>query len=187
MTNPTPPKEFDTVAGESFPDIYAHMKQLAAAFLQNSASTSNKTPSSILHEAWVRAAETAKDVKKTEAVDERLGLVNALYSVLRDHAQQMREAGELKSGFVPISLSMIDDLVQSQVGSAFAIDMLRLDEALTKFRKSYPDHAQFLQLYFFSGMSMAECAVALQVSHRTAERYWQFSKAWMNRELADNS
>ena len=182
-----PPKEFDTVAGESFPDIYAHMKQLVAAFLQNTALTSNKTPSSILHEAWVRAAETAKDVQRTEAADERLSLTNALYSVLRDHAQQMREAGELKSGFVPITFSLVDDLVQSHDGTAFAIDMLWLDEALVKFRKSYPDHAQFLQLYFFSGMSMAECAAALNVSHRTAERYWQFSKAWMNRELTNNS
>ena len=187
MTAPTSPKEFDTVAGESFPDIYAHMKQLVAVFLQNTALASDKTPSSILHEAWVRAAETAKDVQRTEAADERLNLANALYIVLRDHAQQMRDAGELKSGFVPISLSMVDDLVQSNDGPAFAIDMLRLDEALAKFRKSYPDHTQFLQLYFFSGMSMAECAVALQVSHRTAERYWQFSKAWMNRELTNNS
>ena len=167
--------------------MYEHMKKLAAAFLTSCDSVSDKTPSSILNEAWVRAAETAKDVKKTEAVDERLSLVNSLYDVLRDHAQKMREAGELESGLLPISLSMVDDLVQAHDGPAFAIDMLRLDEALAKFRKSYPDHAQFLQLYFFSGMSMAECAVALQVSHRTAERYWQFSKAWMNRELTDNS
>ena len=187
MTASTPPEEFDTIAGESVPDIYAHMKQLAAAFLQNSISGSDKTPSSILNEAWVRAAKTSKDVQKTEAVDERLSLANALYCVLRDHAQQMREAGELKSGFVPISLSMVDDLVQSHDGQAFAIDMLRLDEAMVKFRSSYPDHAQFLQLYFFSGMSMADCAVALQVSHRTAERYWQFSRAWMNRDLTNES
>ena len=187
MTAPTPPEEFDKIAGESFSDIYAHMKQLASVFLQNSTSNSTKTPSSILHEAWVRSAETAKDVKKTEAVDERLSLANALYGVLRDHAQLMREAGDLKSGLVPISLSMVDDLVQSQDGQAFAIDMLRLDESMVKFRKSYPDHAQFLQLYFFSGMSMAECAVALQVSHRTAERYWQFSRAWMNRDLMNES
>ncbi len=167
--------------------MYEHMKKLAAAFLNSGDSVSDKTPSSILNEAWVRAAETAKDVKKTEAVDERLSLANALYDVLRDHAQLMREAGDLKSGLVPISLSMVDDLVQSQDGQAFAIDMLRLDESMVKFRKSYPDHAQFLQLYFFSGMSMAECAVALQVSHRTAERYWQFSRAWMNRDLMNES
>ena len=167
--------------------MYEHMKKLAAAFLNSGDSVSDKTPSSILNEAWVRAAETAKDVKKTEAVDERLSLANALYDVLRDHAQLMREAGDLKSGLVPISLSMVDDLVQSQDGQAFAIDMLRLDESMVKFRKSYPDHAQFLQLYFFRGMSMAECAVALQVSHRTAERYWQFSRAWMNRDLMNES
>ena len=163
--------------------MYEHMKKLAAAFLNSCDSLSDKTPSSILNEAWVRAAETAKGVKKTEAVDERLSLANALYSVLRDHAQKMREAGELESGLLPISLSNVDDLVQSHGGQVFSINMLRLDEAMVKFRSSYPDHAQFLQLYFFSGMSMAECAVALKVSHRTAERYWQFSRAWMNRDL----
>ena len=163
--------------------MYEHMKKLAAAFLNNCDSVTDKTPSSILNEAWVRAAETAKDVKKTEAVDERLSLVNSLYDVLRDHAQKMREAGELESGLLPISLSMVDDFVQSQDGEVFSMSMLRLDEAMVKFRKSYPDHAQFLKLYFFSGMSMAECAVALQVSHRTAERYWRFSRAWMNRDL----
>ena len=167
--------------------MYEHMKKLAAAFLNSGDSVSDKTPSSILNEAWVRAAETAKDVKKTEAVDERLSLANALYDVLRDHAQKMREAGELESGLLPISLSNVDDLVQSHGGQVFSINMLRLDEAMVKFRKSYPDHAQFLQLYFFSGMSMAECAMALQVSHRTAERYWQFSRAWMNRDLTNDS
>lgn len=99
----------------------------------------------------------------------------------------MREARELESGLVPISLSMADDLVQSHDGPAYAIDMLQLDESMVKFRYSYPDHAQFLQLYCFSGMSITECAVALQLSHRTAEHYWQFSRAWMNRDLTNNS
>ena len=167
--------------------MYEHIKKLAAAFLNSCDSVGDKTPSSILNEAWVRAAETAKGVKKTEAVDERLSLANALYDVLRDHAQKMGEAGELESGLLTISLSNVDDLVQSHDGQDFSLTMLRLDEAMVKFRKSYPDHAQFLQLYFFSGMSMAECAVALQVSHRTAERYWQFSRAWMNRDLTNDS
>lgn len=69
----------------------------------------------------------------------------------------MREARELESGLVPISLSMADDLVQSHDGPAYAIDMLQLDESMVKFRYSYPDHAQFLQLYCFSGMSITEC------------------------------
>ena len=183
MTASISTDKFDIMSGESLPHMFAHMKQLAAAFLTNSDSTSVKTPSSILSEAWVRAAETVKDGSKTEPVDERLSLANALYGVLRDHAQQMRDASELESGLVPISLSMIDDLVQSHDGPAFEINMLQLDESMVKFRNSYPDHAQLLQLYCFSGMSITECAVALKLSHRTAERYWHFSRAWMNRDL----
>ena len=101
MTASISTDKFDIMSCESLPHMFAHMKQLAAAFLTNSDLTSVKTPSSILSEAWVRAAETVKDVPKTEAVDERLSLANALYGVLRDHAQQMREASELESGLVP--------------------------------------------------------------------------------------
>ena len=183
----TTSNEQNVEAGGSFSEMYAHMKQLAASFLANSATSSDKTPSSLLHEAWVRVAETPKSPQQSVATDERLSLANALYNVLRDHAQQMRAAGELKSGFIQLSLSDVDEPTQQYDGPAFAIDMLQLDEAMVKFRASYPDHAQLLQLYFFSGMSMAECAVALKVSHRTAERYWQFSRAWMNRELPTNS
>ena len=86
MTASIPTDKFDIMSGESFPHMFAHMKQLPAAFLKNSDLTSVKTPSSILSAAWVRAAETAKDVQKTEPVDERLSLANALDSVLRDHA-----------------------------------------------------------------------------------------------------
>ena len=53
----------------------------------------------------------------------------------------MREARELESGLVPISLSMVDDLVQSHDGPAYAIDMLQLDESMVGLESLLNSHA----------------------------------------------
>ena len=37
--------------------------------------------------------------------------------------------------------------------------------------------------FFFAGLSIAETAEALNVSHATIEREWNFARAWLRREL----
>jgi RNA polymerase sigma factor (TIGR02999 family) len=63
------------------------------------------------------------------------------------------------------------------------VDLLDLDEALTALAPEYPEHARLVELRYFGGLSLRECAEELGVCERTVDRHWQFARAWLNRRL----
>ena len=63
------------------------------------------------------------------------------------------------------------------------IDLLALDEALSKLETKDPQAAKLVKLRYFSGLTIPQTAELLDVSQRTAERLWTFAKAWLFREL----
>jgi RNA polymerase sigma factor (TIGR02999 family) len=68
-------------------------------------------------------------------------------------------------------------------------DLLALDEALDKFAAGNPQAAELVQLRYFAGLSLPECAKMLGISPRTAGRLWAYARAWLRREIEgpDNS
>ena len=43
--------------------------------------------------------------------------------------------------------------------------------------------AQVVRLRYFAGLSVADTALALDVSERTVKNEWAFARAWLTREL----
>lgn len=72
------------------------------------------------------------------------------------------------------------------VTEAPSLDLLALDEGLTRLAEFEPAKAELVKLRFFAGLTMPEAAAALQISQATAERYWTFAKSWLYAELADD-
>jgi DNA-directed RNA polymerase specialized sigma24 family protein len=44
-----------------------------------------------------------------------------------------------------------------------------------------------VKLRYFGGLTLAEAAQALGVSERTADNYWAHAKAWLVREIQNQS
>ena len=63
------------------------------------------------------------------------------------------------------------------------IDVLALDEALTRLAQLHPEKAELVKLRFFAGLTLNEAAGVLDVSPATADRYWAFARAWLFREM----
>jgi DNA-directed RNA polymerase specialized sigma24 family protein len=73
------------------------------------------------------------------------------------------------------------------VSAAPSLDLLALDEALSRLAEIEPTKAELVKLRFFAGLTMPEAAAALNISLATAERYWTFAKSWLYAELADDA
>jgi DNA-directed RNA polymerase specialized sigma24 family protein len=58
------------------------------------------------------------------------------------------------------------------------------DEALARLELHKPLQAKLVKLRFFTGLTMAETAAALEISTATADRYWTYARAWLQREMA---
>ena len=64
-----------------------------------------------------------------------------------------------------------------------SVDLIELDEALTRLGEVDEQKARIVELRYFSGLSTEETATVLRVSTRTVERGWTMAKAWLLREL----
>ena len=62
--------------------------------------------------------------------------------------------------------------------------LLALDEALQRLEGEHPEKAQLVKLRFFAGMTNQEAAAVLGISTTTADRYWAYARAWIQREMA---
>ncbi len=63
------------------------------------------------------------------------------------------------------------------------IDILTLDQILTKLDKEHERMCRGVELRFFSGLKETEIAVALNISERTVRGDWAVAKLWLSREL----
>ena len=67
--------------------------------------------------------------------------------------------------------------------NARAVNLLALDEALSRLASMDLRQSRIVDMRYFSGLSIEETAEALGVSGATVEREWTTAKAWLYNEL----
>jgi RNA polymerase sigma factor (sigma-70 family) len=63
------------------------------------------------------------------------------------------------------------------------VNLIVLDDALTKLETLDPQQSRLIELRFFGGLSIEETAVVLGISPATVKREWTTARAWLQREL----
>jgi RNA polymerase sigma factor (TIGR02999 family) len=63
------------------------------------------------------------------------------------------------------------------------VDLLEIDELLTKLAESDSRMARVVELRFFGGLTNAEAGEALGINERTVKRDWQVARAWLYSQL----
>ena len=63
------------------------------------------------------------------------------------------------------------------------LDMLALDEAMTRLEAVDSRKSKVVEMRFFAGMNNQEIAEVLKVTANTVIRDWNFAEAWLRREL----
>jgi len=65
-----------------------------------------------------------------------------------------------------------------------SVDLLALDEALSKLEIAHTRPAEVVKFRYFLGLTVNETADLLQVSPRTVDTDWKVAKAWLLREMS---
>jgi RNA polymerase sigma factor (TIGR02999 family) len=97
---------------------------------------------------------------------------------LIDHARSKQAAKRGGSG-VQVTL---DDA--TAVAEERGVDLLDLDEALTRLATLDPQQAKIVELRYLTGLGIEETAQVLGISSATVKREWAMARAWLRRELA---
>jgi RNA polymerase sigma-70 factor, ECF subfamily len=101
----------------------------------------------------------------------------AMRRIVIDYA---RRRGALKRGGGRARVTLSDS---AAAVDAEAVELLALDEALTKLAAHHERMARIVECRFFGGLSVPETAEAVGTSTRTVEREWARARAYLNHLL----
>lgn len=157
-----------------FPLVYAELLSLARRQMRG-AMPHTLQPTALVHEAWVRLAGGGAPISDRAHFWAVASL--AMRQILVDHARRKRRA-KRGGGRARVALEAVD----VPVGEG-ALDVLALDEALTRLSSLEPRLARTVELRYFGGLSVDEAAEVLGVGSATVKRDWSLARAWLRREL----
>ncbi len=161
------------------PVVYERLRAMAGAYFRSQRTDHTLDPTALVHEAFLKLVDQSR-VGGDDRAHFFAVAARAMRLVLADHARRKRSAkrgGEwdrVTLGAAPAP------------NSENTLDLIALDEALTKLTDLNERHAQMVELRFFSGMSVDEVATVLGISKSTVESDWRVVRAWLGRELDGN-
>jgi RNA polymerase sigma factor (TIGR02999 family) len=160
-------------AADLLPVVYDELRKLAAARMAGESPGHTLDATALVHEAFLKLGGGRSFASKSDYLK---AAAEAMRRILVDHARARnaaKRAGgrrvDLESGHLAVSPR--DD------------DLAALDDALARLAGEYPQVAELVQLRYFGGLTLAECAEALGVSPRTADTWWAYARSWLAVEL----
>jgi RNA polymerase sigma factor (TIGR02999 family) len=167
-------------ADRLLPLVYAELRRLAAGQLRREPAGQTLEPTALVHEAFLRLVGDA-ECRWDNRGHFFAAAAEAMRRILIDRARRKKR---LKRGAGARRLELKDiDLAYEMP----ADELLALDEALEKLESQQPVKAQLIKLRFFAGLTMEQAAAVLGISRATADRYWQFARAWLYHELVQEA
>lgn len=168
-------------AEELVPLVYEELRKLAAARMAREMPGHTLQATALVHEAYLRLAGAERQQNWKSRGHFFGAAAEAMRRILVERARQ-KKAVKYGGGLERVNLENIDVALKADDAQILAID-----EALGRLGERDPQSAQLIKLRFFAGMTNADAAHALGLAERTANRLWAYARAWLYRELSDES
>jgi RNA polymerase sigma factor (TIGR02999 family) len=163
-------------ARELLPLVYEELRKLAAAKMAQQAPGHTLQATALVHEAYLRLTGGARDHWHDQAHFFRAA-AEAMRCILIENARRKsrwKRGGRLER----VELAGLELAAETPPDT-----LLVVHEALERFAAEDPPKAELVRLRFFIGLTHAEAAKLLGLSEPTVKRYWDFSRAWLLREV----
>lgn len=167
-------------ADELLPLVYAELRALASARLKRELPGQTIQPTALVHEAYMRLVDVAIPQNWDSRGHFFAAAAEAMRRILVDAAR--RKASEKRGG--RLMRKEYDESIAVEDGDS--IDLLELDEALSRLREADVAAAKLVELRYFAGLTMEQVAGILGVSPRNAYYTWTYARTWLRREMMDS-
>jgi RNA polymerase sigma factor (TIGR02999 family) len=168
------------------PLVYDELRRIAARYVSRERPGQTLQATALVNEAFVRlAAERPRHFENRTHF-----LAIAALSMRQILVQRARARRAAKRGGAPQRVTLDDQVPPPD--AAFPrpplerpgdIDVLALDEALTRLAALDAQQAQIVELRYFGGLTVEETAETIGVSPATVKRDWAVARAWLKRAL----
>jgi RNA polymerase sigma factor (TIGR02999 family) len=160
-------------AEQLLPLVYDELRKLAASKLAQEKPGQTLQATALVHEAYLRLVDTKLAQHWNSCGHFFAAAAEAMRRILinraRDKGCRKRGGGRQR---VDLDRLLIADDAPDEL-------LLAIDDALQELARKNPRCADLVQLRFFAGLTLDEAAAAMDISRRTANRYWAFARAWL--------
>lgn len=160
--------------------VYQELRRQARFQLRRERPNHTLDTAALINEAYLKLIEQRsvkwKDRNHFFALASKL-----MRRVLVDHA---RTRHRLKRGGQEANLDLDAALTVADISNAIDIDMIALDEALTRLAELDEQQVKIVELRYFGGLEVTETAQVLGISTATVVREWAVAKSWLKRQLS---
>ena len=163
-------------AEELIPLVYAELRKLAAAKMAQQPPGQTLQATALVHEAYLRLTGGVRDRWQDRTHFFRAA-AEAMRCILIENARRKsrwKRGGRLER----VELEGLERAAETPPDT-----LLVAHEALDRFAAEDAVKAELVRLRFFIGLTNAEAAKVLGLSEPTVKRYWDFSRAWLLREI----
>jgi len=163
------------------PLVFDELRRLAAGYLRRERAGHTLQPTALVNEAYLRLVDQEGAGWQNRA--HFFGIAaNLMRQILVDYARQRAAEKRGGSQLQRLSLTQAERIVKQE-----ELDVLALHEALERLAEFDEQQARIVELKFFGGLTIEETAEVIGVSHATVEREWKLARAWLRRELSQQS
>jgi RNA polymerase sigma factor (TIGR02999 family) len=165
------------VLEELMPLVYDELHRQAARFLSRERKGHTLQTTALIHETYLKLIDQ-REVSWESRTHFFAIAANLMRRILVDYA---RSKNREKRGGDYLILPLEE--AEAVAGKEKSIDLMALDEALTRLEKIDKRQARIVELRYFGDLTLEETAKALGISRTTVADDWAMAKAWLHREL----
>lgn len=160
-------------------EVYQELRRIAASKMAGEAPGQTLQPTALVHEAWLRLGGNNLSFENRAHFFSAAG--EAMRRILVENARRKKR---LKRGGNQHRV----DLEESKIAAPMPDEeLLALDEALDRLAEKDSRAAELVKLCYFVDLTQEQAAKELGVSISTVERTWAYARAWLFREIRNNS
>ena len=165
------------------PMVLDDLRRIARAYLSKERPGHTLEPTALVNEVYLKLAGR-RSVQWESRTQFFAGMAEIMRRILVDHARRRKA---LKKGGDSQNLSFDESLDNHSLwGPAIKsidIDLVALDEALSRLAELDARQARIVELRYFGGLTIEETAQALESSPTTIKREWHTARLWLLRAL----
>ncbi len=165
-----------SAAERLMPLVYDELRGLAASYMHRQPPGQTLDPTGLVHEAFVRLVAPT-GVRWQDRAHFFATAATAMRRILADRVRA-RLAAKRGDGWQRMTVAD----VPTPTGES-QVDLIALEEALTKLGVRSERQGRVVELRFFGGLNVEATAHVLGISKRSAENDWRVARAWLAAEL----
>ncbi len=163
---------------ELMPLVYDELRRQAARYLRRERPGHTLQTTALIHETYLKLVDQRNVDWQNRA--HFFGIAaQAMKRILLDYAKARHRQ---KRGGAAENLHL--DEARFVVSGDKSVDLIALDEALTRLARLDARQANIVELKFFAGLSIEDIAETLRISPATVKREWNSAKAWLHFEIS---